>query len=184
MSLLERITHVSLIAVSLVSLGLLLEKRFQPPPQPSRATEMVGKRWDLPGVAWSRYARHIVLFISPTCHFCLSSMPFYRQLSETYAQQNQVELLVVSNADIKELKELLTREHVSVKGIFQIQQRKELRGTPTLLIVNNNGIVNKVYEGMLPLTDQRQVLETAQALNRSRNHRPRRCELYHRYLLQ
>jgi len=83
MSKLERLTHICLIAACVVSLGLLLERRFAPArsTHSPRLDGLIGKRLDLPGANWKSSKVNVVLFLNTHCHFCENSIPFYREVA-------------------------------------------------------------------------------------------------------
>jgi hypothetical protein len=47
---------------------------------------------------------------------------------------------------------------VAVGGIYRIRKSAGLVGTPTLLIVDGNGIVRRVFEGALDSSSQQEFL--------------------------
>jgi hypothetical protein len=160
MSKLEKATHICLITVSLVSLVVILEKRFAnviyAKPSP---TELVGKHLEVAGPVWASSKVHAVLYLGVHCQYCAASMPFYRQLSELRTDGKSATMLwAVSKDPPGEIKDLLAKEQVYVSGIYRTQKDLAIRGTPTLLIVDSSGIVRRVFEGQLDLTREHEVL--------------------------
>src|SRR5256885_442380 len=84
MTRIERASHVTFICLCIVCMGLLLEHRFAgggDNPVSARAESWVGKK--LPAIADKKASRgNVVLFLSTKCHFCIESLPFYKQLVE------------------------------------------------------------------------------------------------------
>jgi hypothetical protein len=160
MSNLERATHICLISVSVVSLALLMERRFAPKvdPRPS-AQELVGKHLDVPGLNWKSSHLNAVFYISARCHFCRDSMPFYRQVSERQnGNRQRVALSVLSPEGPEELKKLLAKENIAVDGFYRTPRNVSFRGTPTLLLVDDRGIVLRAFEGKLDQSREREFL--------------------------
>ncbi len=86
-------------------------------------------------------------------------MPFYRQIaSERAAKNGGVSLLVLSRDDDTSMSALLSKEHVGIDGIVHAPPVPQLRGTPTLLLVDSAGIVRRVFEGQLAHDDEQVVL--------------------------
>jgi hypothetical protein len=162
---LERLTHLCLIVVSVAALAILIEKRFAPPPEPlGSAKALVGKRIDIPGLRWASSRLNAVFYISASCHFCQASMPFYREVSEARSGTNKrVALSILTVGSESELRKLLSAESILVDGFYSVPGNIRLRGTPTLLIVDDHGRVLEVFEGMLDAPRQRAVLELVRA---------------------
>jgi len=158
MSNLERATHLSLILLSVVSVTLLLERRFgshsEAPPPP----QLIGKALEVPGFHWNPARMHTVLYLAANCHFCQESMPFYRQLLEADRQNPQHSpIIAVTPEDPTALRQKLRNEHVMLDGVYRVNTGMGLRGTPTILIVSGSGIVTKIFEGRLDASHEKEV---------------------------
>jgi len=58
------------------------------------------------------------------------------------------------------MKAFLSKEHIAVDGVYQVSSRAlGLRGTPTFLIVDPNGLVLRVFAGTLDEPQQEEVLK-------------------------
>ena len=100
------------------------------------------------------------LFISTHCHFCVDSAPFYRQVADAqHGHLTEVALSVLSVESAGEMKEFLLKEHIAVDRVYQVPSSIGLRGTPTLLIVDANGIVQRAFVGVLDESRQHEVLQ-------------------------
>jgi thiol-disulfide isomerase/thioredoxin len=163
MSKLERATHICLIAVCVVSIALLLERRFTPAPvaRAGTAAELLGKRLDAPGIDWKKAHLNAVLFISTSCHFCRESIPFYQRLAEERRKRSaQVALSALSREPGEKVKAYLSAERVFVDGAYQLSAaHSRLRGTPTLLLIDSNGVVQRSYVGKLDSAQEEEVLK-------------------------
>lgn len=108
------------------------------------------------GVDWARNQRTLVLAISTTCHFCTESAPFFRRLA---AANKDVKTVAVLPQPVSEAMEYLRGEGVQVDEVRQVPLNVlGVRGTPTLLLVNNAGIVTDVWVGKLEREQESQVL--------------------------
>lgn len=106
------------------------------------------------GVDWTKNHRTLVLAISTTCHFCKDSVPFYRKLGGT-----DVKTLAVLPQSVAEAQQYLGNAGVRVDEVRQVSlSALGVRGTPTLLIVNDAGVVTDVWVGKLPPDQENQVL--------------------------
>jgi len=161
MTRLERTTHVCLIVVCVVSLGLLLERRFTPARVGTArpVVELADKRLDVPGMDWTKARLNTVLVLSTSCHFCKESTPFYRRLAEARRKQaTQVAFAAVSRESAEQVKSYLAGERVVVDAAYQISGQPALNGTPTLLLIDSNGIVKRSYVGKLAPSQEEEVL--------------------------
>jgi len=144
MSRLEKLTHFLLIVVCVVSVSLLLEKRFWAERSRSGigAAALVGKRINIPGAEWRRARLNAVVLMNSKCHFCMESMPFYREISSVRKESHQgISLEAISTEPVEELGQTLARERLEVDGAYTVPGDFPLHNTPTMLIVDATGTV-------------------------------------------
>jgi hypothetical protein len=111
-------------------------------------------------VDWKRNRRTLLLAISTTCHFCKDSVPFYQKLS---AAEKDVKMVAVLPQPVAEAQQYLGSAGVRVDEVRQVPLNTlGVRGTPTLLLVNDVGIVTDVWVGKLPPDQEAQVLTALQ----------------------
>jgi hypothetical protein len=126
---------------------------------PVSATEVVkGKSVDgrVLGVDWKKNRRTLVLAISTTCHFCKDSVPFYQKLGAT---GTDVKMVAVLPQPVTEAQQYLGGAGVRVDEVRQVSLNTlGVRGTPTLLLVNDVGVVTDVWVGKLQPDQEAQVL--------------------------
>lgn len=160
--LLKRIeiaANVAIIAVALL-LGLVLIKNYLIVKQPENTAVFATKNApvSLPGVNWSKNDQTLVLAVSSTCHFCTESAPFYRQL----AAHNRARLIAVLPQSAEEGKLYLEGLGVAVDEIKQISLSSiNVSGTPTLILVNNDGVITDTWVGKLQAAQEADVLSKA-----------------------
>lgn len=108
------------------------------------------------GVDWARNRSTLVLAISTACHFCKDSLPFYRKLG---AARTDVRLLAVMPQPVAEGRKFLSNSSVRIDDVRQISLNTlGVTGTPTLLLVNGDGVTTKVWVGKLQTDQESQVL--------------------------
>ena len=113
----------------------------------------------VPGVDWSKNGRTLVLAISIQCHFCTESAPFYRKLQAQVGKV--VKMVAVLPQPVEAAEQYLKGEGVRVDLVKQLQLGDVgVRGTPTMLLVNNAGVVTRVWNGKLRPEDEERVLST------------------------
>jgi hypothetical protein len=156
----ELVANVSIIAVAVI-LGFVLIKRFVLPPAPTEPGEniRVGTRISVPDINWSQSERNLVLVLQKGCHFCTESGPFYQQLTRETTALANVRLIAALPQDVGEASQYLSDLGVAVNEIRQVPPASlGVRGTPTLLLVDNTGIITDFWVGKLSPDKEAEVL--------------------------
>ena len=106
--------------------------------------------------------RALFVVVSPTCHFCNDSMPFYKQIMDERNQKGsavKVIAAVPADAAKPEEEKHLTSAGVQPDALVTLDFSKiKVPGTPTLLLVDNQGKVLDIWVGKLDEPRQREVL--------------------------
>lgn len=166
MSRLERITYICLIALCAVSVAAIGHAKWsaykaqQTPSLPPQAA--LGKKLEIPGVAWNPSHLSAVVYLSTRCHFCDESMPFYRRLAEQHQKDPSriPDFLAISPEAPAQVEEHLRDNHVTFDQVYQIGlPHSFLRGTPTLLIVDGDGVVRRVDVGKLSAIKEEEIIQ-------------------------
>ena len=156
----ELLANVSIIVVA-VLLGFVLVKRFVFAPTPTETGEniKVGTKISLPDIKWSQSERNLVLVLQTGCHFCTESGPFYQHLTRETTAVPNVRLIAALPQDVGEASQYLNGLGVTVNEIRQAPPSSlGVRGTPTLLLVDNTGTITDVWIGKLSPERQAEVL--------------------------
>jgi peroxiredoxin len=123
-------------------------------------TVALGSKFALKNVNWQANDKNLVFAVSTTCHFCTESAGFYRKLVEECKQQH-VHTVAVLPQPQAEAQAYLSGEGVSVDEIRQAPLSDlDIAGTPTLVLVDQVGVVKHVWEGKLPSTKEEDVVTT------------------------
>ncbi|HEV2350163.1 MAG TPA: redoxin family protein [Terriglobia bacterium] len=150
---LDSLANVATIVVS-VLLSVVLVKAFllpqtRPPANVAQPQVGMSMKQSLPGVDWARNKRTLILAISTQCHFCTESAPFFQRIQKERA--SDLKLVAVLPQAVDESRKYLEGEGVQVDDIKQATLNAiGVKGTPTLLLVDNNGKVADVWQGKLP----------------------------------
>lgn len=113
-----------------------------------RPSIQAGTKITLPGIDWSKSTRTVVLALSTTCHVCSESAPFYQKLQRQ--KPNNVRLVAVFPQPVENSRNYLSKLGVTVKDVGQSSLGSVgVSGTPTLLLVDNNGSVTASWVGKL-----------------------------------
>lgn len=157
----ELVANIAIIVVA-VLLCVVLAKRFlfPPTPTPSEPGIVAGTPVAIPTVDWSKSDKTLVLALQKDCHFCTDSAPFYRTLV-TAAAAKSIRLLAVLPQEESVGREYLKGLNVQIGEVRQLPLNSiHVRGTPTLILVNNSGTVIKSWVGKLPEQEEKELLST------------------------
>ena len=103
-----------------------------------------------------RQSRTLVLFVNSGCHYCTEEMPFYRELQKL-ATERGVQLCAVSMEDEAQLREYLTTSGLAHFALLSRTTVTGLTATPTILLVDANGLVRQSWRGVLSDTQKERV---------------------------
>jgi hypothetical protein len=113
----------------------------------------------LQGVDWSKSSQNLVLALSTGCHFCSESADFYKRLVPS-AASNGVPVLAVLPQPASDGRSYLETLGVTVPEVVQSQlSAVDVSGTPTVLLVDNQGRIRKAWVGKLGPEQEQQVME-------------------------
>lgn len=163
---LELMANAAIIALALL-LGWLAIKRhfFTPARQPAslESPALVGSRLALHGGAWAGPGPTVLLALSTHCRYCTESAPFYRRLAQALATRPDTKLLAVLPEDSAEGQRYLQALGVPGADVRQAPLPAiGIRGTPTLLVLDNTGVVVNAWIGQLNAADESEVWRVLQ----------------------
>ena len=154
--LLETCTNVAIVvACAAVTSTVIARWQIAPgaEPQPFRPGSTAES---LSGVDYRRAGTSLVLYVKSTCRFCTESMPFYKQL-RSRAIEKGVPLIVVSPEATEITADYLAGHGVAASQI--VSHLNEVVGTPTLVLVDQKGLVRASWLGLQDLEGQSQILK-------------------------
>jgi thiol-disulfide isomerase/thioredoxin len=158
----EFVANVAIIAVAiLLTVVLLRNYVLRRPAAPLTAAAsgiQIGTKLSLPNFDWSTNRQTLVMALSTECHFCTESMPFYRTLVAA-APNKTIKLVAVFPQEQSVAREYLKKMNVQIDDVRQLPlDSVNVRGTPTLILVNGGGEVIKSWVGKLPDTGEKELL--------------------------
>ncbi|SRR6266536_501708 len=116
-----------------------------------------GTRISLPGIDWKKNTRTLLLALSTTCHFCSESAALYKQLDKE--RNSNLRLIAVLPQPVSNSKKYLSSLDISVDEVAQVPLGSlGVKGTPTLILVDQNGIVVDTWRGKLGSDDEAMVI--------------------------
>jgi hypothetical protein len=168
----ELLANIAIIVVALL-LGVVLVKRYLLPgnePAPTRNLDPripVGTKATLTGVDWAKNGQTLLLVLSRDCRYCTESAPFYQRLTRETAGRANVHLIALFPQEVEEAKKYLDNLGVSINEIRQAAPGSTgAGGTPTLILVDANGIVKNSWVGKLSAPEESEILNQL-AVNRT-----------------
>lgn len=155
-------TNLAIIIVACM-LGVVLVKNhlFKTPSagigEKQSANQLVsGTRLSSLDVDWKQNRQTLLLAISSTCHFCTDSAPFYKRLVKS---KEGTRIVAVLPQPIQDGQEYLKRLGVSVDELRQLDLNSiGVQGTPTVLLVDNFGVVKNSWFGKLQPDQEESVI--------------------------
>jgi hypothetical protein len=116
------------------------------------------------GLRLDRANKTLVMVLKHDCHFCAESLPFYKSLRNrrsTVTTAPRPQLVVLTGDDRQTATRYLETNSIEVDGlaIVPTNRLQELRiaGTPTLLLVNHTGLIERVWIGKLDFSGEEEV---------------------------
>lgn len=105
----------------------------------------------LPGYSWKTHQKTLVLAIREGCGFCEASMPFYKRLADEERNgKSRAHILAVMPDNELRGSAALKTAGVEIQAIFgQNLDALRVRGTPTILLLNANGGIERAWYGKL-----------------------------------
>jgi len=140
------------VAIAIVVVAVVVVKRYAfPPPNPGSLPAITkGERLSVPNVDWNQNKKTLVFFLMKDCKYCETSTPLYRQLIEDASKQNVQVLAILPNpveAGRKYVEFLqLQIENVQAGSLGSYK----IPGTPSVLLVDNQGTVKSAWIGAVP----------------------------------
>ena len=165
---LEIITNFAIIMVAII-IGIVFVKTYLLGGKDSPQTEnLVGTKVSLPNVNWAQNDQTLLLVLQKGCHFCAESAPFYQRLIKETAGRKNIQLIAVLPQEIEESRKYLGELNVPINEVKQTTPGAlGVKGTPTLLLVNNTGVVTDAWLGKLSAEMESAVLNRLQVATAS-----------------
>lgn len=153
----ELFANVAIIVVALLISGIVVKRYFFD--SQTKPASIIGTRINLSGADWSKNRSTLILALSKDCRFCTQSAPFYQRLVKKTASPNAARLIAVFPQSVEESTRYLNEIGVQITDIKQTSLTSlGTKGTPTLILVNNDGIITDSWMGMLSSEKEAEVL--------------------------
>lgn len=166
-SKLETLANIAIIVVAILIVGVIVQRYFFPskteggsneqPPGPS-----LGSKINLPDLDWSQQPQTVLIVLQKDCIYCTESAPFYQRLLKDGAGKNVKFIAVLPHP------KGISQIYLSDLGISGLEIREstlqflDVRGTPTLIVVNDKGEVVNSWTGKLRPEREQEVYKQLQ----------------------
>jgi thioredoxin-related protein len=101
----------------------------------------------------------MILALQTRCKFCAESAPFYKQVADKTSKQSALHLVAVFPQEADAAKAFLDSLGVSVRDIRQAPLNAlGVSGTPTILLLDNTGLITEAWLGRLDPEREAEVL--------------------------
>jgi hypothetical protein len=157
---LEVLTNLVLIGLACVIGYHYLQARRTPENPPPISPKVGDQLARLPAYDWKAHDRTLVLALRNGCRFCEESIPFYRKLAELEKSNHlDAHVIAVFPDDPAAVRQLLETHQLAVEAFPAIElSHVKVDGTPTLILVDRQGRVSKVWIGELEAAGQADVV--------------------------
>jgi hypothetical protein len=155
---LEIVTNIIVLAVTLLVGFRFVEGIFFPRERTLKAGQKIP---EISGYSWNKTPT-LVLALRKGCHYCEESMPFYRRLlAMQQAGQLNARLVALFPDDSTDVTELMESQKLAIPAFPAIHlDAFRVSGTPTLILVDQNGRVVKPWIGRQDVAGENDVIRT------------------------
>jgi len=164
-SSLDTVANIAIILVCAIAAFVLIRNQFFPqrppgsPPQVEKGEQFAQLKAVVPAGA----QKTLMVAVSPTCHFCNDSMPFYKRLIDERNQKGSpvkfIAAVPAEEAKAEESKKFADAGAQPDGMVHMDFASIKVPGTPTLLLVDNNGKVLDVWVGKQTEKGEKDILE-------------------------
>lgn len=171
-------SHISIILIALLFVFVVVKEYVMSPATPlvtsiSRPADVpeplasrrptskstpVGNKMPIESVNWTEKNQTLVLYLSTTCRYCNESVPFYRKLMKERSKFG-FEIIAVMSQNPEEARSYLKKNDLDIPEVFSSSLSSlGVTSTPTLLLVNQDGVVSDFWRGKLSPEKEAEVL--------------------------
>jgi hypothetical protein len=160
----EIVANLAIITVALLLCAVLVKPYVMPASVPNATGESAearreikrGDKITVSGIDWQKNQKTLLLALSTGCHFCTESGPFYRAIVR---ERGDTRLVALVPQGEDEGQEYLRSLGVGIDEVRHAAFRgMGLTGTPTLLLVDRDGVVSDVWVGALTPNKEEEVI--------------------------
>ncbi len=160
---LEAIANVTVIVLALlIGYSILSAKvSLRRIPRAVMAGDHLG---GVPEIDWNQHRRTLILALNTGCHYCQDSVPFYQKLAQAQRPGSKdLQLVAAFPNTAKMVGQFSQQEEFNMRSVAGVSFEKlRVNSTPTLILVNQDGQVEKVWFGILTAKQEMDLLQLAE----------------------
>lgn len=162
----EHVANLLIIVVAVVCLAIVAQRYFRPAPPvpagppglPAMRSPAIGSKISSVDINWSQNKKNVLLVLQEGCRYCSESADFYKNLVQQ-TKDKGVSVTAVLPQDSE-----VARKYLDKLQLPEIDTKQsalnslDVNATPTLIVADDKGQVEKVWIGKLPSEKQNEVL--------------------------
>ena len=155
--------NVTVVLMALAVGGVVLT-RYMESFRTSHSVEAGDRLGTVPGLDWHQHQHTLVLALNTGCHYCKESAPFYQKLAQAQRpRSNDVHLVAAFPNTAEAVGQFTQQEGLNIPSVGGVPFEKlRVNATPTLILVNQSGQVEKVWIGVLTAKQEMDLLKLAE----------------------
>jgi len=117
----------------------------------------------IPNLDWNQHRHTLVLALNTGCHFCEQSAPFYQVLARTQVPgRDDLGIVAVFPNEREAVRQFMTHVGLHIPSVAAVPlEGLHVNGTPTLMLVDNEGRVERTWIGTLTPSEEFDLLKVA-----------------------
>lgn len=156
----EMAANIAIIFAALLVSFILVKSYWMKPASELHPSIAKGQSLNLKKLNWAPKKDTLILALSTNCHFCTESAPFYRRVVAA-SRKDGLPLVAVFPQSVEEARNYLSYQQLSFNEVLQAPLSNiQVSGTPTLLLINQQGVVQRVWIGKLSAEQEKEALAT------------------------
>jgi hypothetical protein len=158
---LEAITNVTVIVVALVLGYAVLTRYAASDPAVPRSVTVGDHLPKVAGIDWNQHRRTLVLALNTGCHYCEESVPFYQKLAhQQLPDGDDLEMIAAFPNEAETVRQFAAHEALPIRTVAGVPLDKlGIVATPTLILVNREGRVERSWVGILSTRQELDLLK-------------------------
>ena len=107
-----------------------------------------------------------MLALNANCHYCEDSVPFYQNLAAAIRQgKERVDAVALFPNEAETVRQFTAHEGMTMRSVPGVPLEKlRINATPTVILVNNQGWVERSWVGILTPRQENDLLKLAAGL--------------------
>lgn len=155
----EMVANVAIILAASAILVVLVRSYFLERKIPDSPEIAIGTTISIPNVDISKKHQTLILALKKGCKYCTESATFYQRLFKEIEERGKTQLVIVSPNEQQDAKSYLAGLGLNPSLIVQVSLNSiQVKGTPTLLLVDNKGNLTSQWVGKLSPNSEAEVL--------------------------